>query len=403
MALPEPTCHESVSDSPYAAELRHRPLRRRFAPALERLYVRRRLSESRALIRAICLLAAVIGLYRWFPGLGRNTGMIHDSISWVVVLSSVFLAAIAFSPLFETTYSPVARVVIPLRNALAAISIAQLAAHGETETLMVLPLMVFGPLFFLGLSFPAGLVAVAAGVVSFAVAGAVAQLPSPIAVHAGLFLLVTVSLAAIAAYEGEKRSRRAFLESGLVAELARHDALTGANNRRVFDERLVNLWHRAIAEQRRLAILLIDVDHFKAYNDRYGHQAGDRALRAISDSLQAFVRRTTDLLARYGGEEFAIILYDVETPEVEDIARRMCRGVAMLALDDATGVEARVTISVGAAVIEPAANRAPRGGLQLADQALYAAKVNGRNRVELMDECEYRLLATGVFDRVAGE
>ncbi len=403
MALPEVVLLEALSDSPYAEELRQRPQRRHFAPKLEAEYVRRRLAENCGLIRATCLLVAAIAAYRWFPGLGHGSGMIQDAISWAVILASVFLCAVAFSPLFQSTYPSVARVIVPLRNALGAVSIAQLAAHGEAEALMVLPLMVIGPLFLLGLSFSAGLVAVAAGVASFAVAAAAAPLSGPVAVHAGLFLLVSVTLSVIAADERDKRSRRAFLESALVAELARHDALTGTHNRRVFDERLARLWQRAIREHARLAILLIDVDHFKAYNDRYGHQAGDRALRAIAETLQGFVRRATDLLARYGGEEFGVILYDVDTSQVEEIARRMCRTVASLAIEDAAGLESRVTISVGAAVIEPAADRAPRGGLQLADQALYSAKVNGRNRVELMDDSEYRLLSTGVFDRAAGE
>jgi diguanylate cyclase (GGDEF)-like protein len=105
-----------------------------------------------------------------------------------------------------------------------------------------------------------------------------------------------------------------------------------------------------------------------------------------------------DLLARYGGEEFAAVLYDIEAGQAKDVAERICRAVAELAIehrDSRTAVT--VTISVGVAVVKASAQRNPRGALQLADQALYGAKVRGRNRVELMDDEEYRMLVTGVF------
>jgi diguanylate cyclase (GGDEF)-like protein len=105
-----------------------------------------------------------------------------------------------------------------------------------------------------------------------------------------------------------------------------------------------------------------------------------------------------DLMARYGGEEFAAILYDVEADQAKEVAERICSAVAELAIehrDSRTAVA--VTISVGVAVVGATADRSPRGALQLADQALYEAKVKGRNRVELRDDEEYRSLVTGVF------
>jgi two-component system chemotaxis family response regulator WspR len=174
--------------------------------------------------------------------------------------------------------------------------------------------------------------------------------------------------------------------------------LTGAKNRRVFNEHLARIWLQAAADRRALSILLIDVDHFKAYNDRYGHLAGDDALRRVARAVQASVHRPLDLVARYGGEEFAVILYDVPGSQAQEIAERMRLAVMDLGVEHrASRTAEMVTISIGVAAIEPRADRECRGALQLADQALYEAKIRGRNTVELMDDTEYQFLVTGVF------
>jgi diguanylate cyclase (GGDEF)-like protein len=199
----------------------------------------------------------------------------------------------------------------------------------------------------------------------------------------------------------ERTARTSFLESRLIAELAERDALTGLKNRRVFDEHLEKLWDRAVAQRCTLAILMIDVDHFKAYNDRNGHQAGDRALRRVADTLQALVTRSTDVLARYGGEEFAVIVFDAERVQAEALAERMRRAVAALGFEHGGAPNDAVTISAGVALVEPSRGRRSRGAVQLADQALYEAKVRGRNRVEVLDPGDHEALQTGVFSRAA--
>ena len=168
----------------------------------------------------------------------------------------------------------------------------------------------------------------------------------------------------------------------------------------MFDEHLEKLWEQGVAERCSIGIVLIDVDHFKAYNDRYGHQAGDAALRRVAETLQALVTRPADLLARYGGEEFAVLLYAVDGFEAETLADRMrlARG-----RDWRSSIEVRATasstISAGVALVEPSRNRHSRGALQLADEALYQAKVRGRNRVELLDQVDHEALKTGVFSK----
>jgi diguanylate cyclase (GGDEF)-like protein len=174
-------------------------------------------------------------------------------------------------------------------------------------------------------------------------------------------------------------------------------------NRRVFDESLERLWQRAVAAERRIAILLLDVDHFKAYNDRYGHQAGDRALRHVAQVCQAIVTRPQDLVARYGGEEFTVLLYDVDAVEASKVAERMRKAVIGLALEHRDSrARQLVTISIGVAVVEPSVDRDSRGALQLADEALYQAKTRGRNRVEVLDANAHAALETGVFAKSTG-
>jgi diguanylate cyclase (GGDEF)-like protein len=386
-------------DSPYAIELQCVAANRRFRPRLEAEYARTRLMDGRALVRVTSVLAVLAAVLRGveLAVRGPRTGLFMIDFG-LVVAGSIVLAAIAWSPAFERLYLPWARTVIPLRNTLVAAHIAGAAAHGQLETLMALPLMLIGPFFFFGLRFPTALVAGVLTVTTFLAAALFFELPLPVAIHSGTFLVLAVIACAMAALHFEKCARTGFLEGRLIADLAQHDALTGTKNRRVFDEHLTRIWQQAIEDGRAVAVLLLDVDHFKAYNDRYGHLAGDLALRRVAQAAQRFVRRPLDILARYGGEEFAAILYDVEPGEAKAVAERMCRTVAELAIEHRDSrTAAAVTISVGVAVVQATLQRNPRGALQLADQALYQAKVRGRNRAELMDDEEYSMLVTGVF------
>lgn len=403
-SLPQPQSAASA-DSPYAAELQRGETRRRFQPRLEAEYVRLRLRETRSLIRVTCVLGALLALFclvgRGFQG---SAGRGHLLALAMVLLASAALAVIALSSWFERRYLPIADIVVPARNALAAVLITRMAAHGQFETLMAMPLMVVGPFFFIGLAVRPALFAVAVALASFIVSAAVFGLPLQLFVYSCAFLLILTGASSIAALQLDERFRKSFLEGRLIAELAEHDALTGTKNRRVFDQHLAGLWQQAMGAQRTIAVLLIDVDHFKAYNDRYGHQAGDRALRRVAEALQANAGGSHGLLARYGGEEFVVVLDDVQAPQAVRLAEGMRKAVAELAIEHRGGEERKVTISVGVAALAPAPGRGPRGALQLADQALYDAKVRGRNRVELLEEEDYSLLVTGSFSKstVAG-
>jgi diguanylate cyclase (GGDEF)-like protein len=388
-------------NSPYAAELQRGGASRSFSPQIEAEYIRARLRDDRTLIRAAAVLAALMTVLRGGERILLGTfNPAMWSVLAVVVTSSLALVGIAWSSAFERVYLRVAQIVVPVRNSLATLLIVQTAAHGGLEGLMIVPLMVLSPFYFMGLRFRTALVTVGATIVAFVAAAALFGLALPIALRALALLLMITVTCAIAARHLEKASRKSFLESHLIEELAQHDTLTGLKNRRVFDEHLDRLWQQGVEEARSLAILMMDIDHFKAYNDRHGHQAGDQTLRRVAQALQTFVTRPLDVLARYGGEEFAVILYDIDAREAEGLAERMRRAVGGLAIKhEGSHAGAAVTISVGVAAIRPSAERKSRGALQLADQALYEAKVRGRNRVELLDDAAHRQLVTGVFSK----
>lgn len=160
------------------------------------------------------------------------------------------------------------------------------------------------------------------------------------------------------------------------------DGLTGVANRRRFDESLKSEWNRCSRFNLPLALFMADIDHFKKYNDLYGHQAGDLCLQKVAAILNEQVGRSYDLVARYGGEEFACILPGIDISVALDKAQKMIQAVSDCALQHAASETAPiVTVSLGVAVVVPGTGRQPEELLAAADAQLYNAKNNGRNQV----------------------
>jgi diguanylate cyclase (GGDEF)-like protein len=169
-----------------------------------------------------------------------------------------------------------------------------------------------------------------------------------------------------------------------ISQMAHIDALTGLANRRHFDMFIHQEWNRAQRQGLPIAMLMIDVDFFKMYNDLYGHQRGDQCLKQIAEAIGTAVHRQTDLIARYGGEEFAVILPDTPLPGALKIAEEMRQAVGTLFIEHHKSPAAHfVTISIGLAVMTPGRNNVPKELIAASDEALYAAKNSGRNRVSV--------------------
>lgn len=171
-----------------------------------------------------------------------------------------------------------------------------------------------------------------------------------------------------------------------LTQLSLNDALTGIANRRMFDAYLKQEWRRAMRERTPLSVMLADVDHFKKYNDTYGHQQGDMCLIGVAAVMQLHMQRPADLLARYGGEEFAVILPGTDTDGALHMAGVLAQAVRDLRIDHSESDAATcVTLSIGVVTTIPSPEEGDGGMdmlLEQADLALYQAKKSGRNRVQ---------------------
>lgn len=178
----------------------------------------------------------------------------------------------------------------------------------------------------------------------------------------------------------EEELSRAFR---LVENLAMVDGLTGVANRRRYDEKMDREWRRAMRDGSLLSLLMIDVDHFKSYNDIYGHVLGDRCLRQVAVTAQEVIHRSSDLFARYGGEEFVAVLPNTDREGALLVAEQIRRAVEELRLPHSGNPHGFVTVSVGCATQTLGHNSPSTVLVEAADQALYLAKSNGRNRTEV--------------------
>lgn len=170
------------------------------------------------------------------------------------------------------------------------------------------------------------------------------------------------------------------LKSDLLEELSMYDGLTHIPNRRFFEEVYEKYYKKSLREGRSMGVLMIDVDHFKNYNDYYGHGKGDECLVKIAETLKNTLKRPGDIVARYVGEDFVILLYDVDADGVKTVAHNLVDSVAQLNIVHEFSSAARqVTISVGAA-LSKGVEEGKKELLERADEALYRSKQNGRNR-----------------------
>src|SRR6185437_1452129 len=399
MNFPAPLEHESFPDSAFAQELRRGFPELRFAPDLERLFQSFHLKSARTRVRffqlALGLLAVAVAVKMTVLD---SVPLSEVALGWLglVIPTCVALAGVSWGRLYERLYLPAARVLLPLIAAVAAIGVADRRIAGHPEPFCFLTTFSIAVFFLGGQLFREALLADAVMVGALGLAMAHAGWPAADVVYYTTELVITSAVGAFV-YRGiERQLRTSFLERGVLSEMVARDGLTGLKNRGAFDDDYDRLWQQAMRDRRSLALLLIDVDHFKAYNDRYGHQAGDRALRRVAQVVQRFARRPLDVAARYGGEEFLLALYDLGAADVREIAEELRESVQKLGIQHDDSPAAVVTASIGASIVSPRPGRSPEGAVQLADEALYAAKRGGRNGIRVVD-CYEVNYSTGTF------
>jgi diguanylate cyclase (GGDEF)-like protein len=170
-------------------------------------------------------------------------------------------------------------------------------------------------------------------------------------------------------------------QSDAMRELTLTDALTGVANRRSFNDAVDSEWRRCARAAAPISVIMIDIDHFKTYNDAYGHQAGDTCLKAVANAMKHCAGRSPDMLARYGGEEFVILLPNVAEHGAETVAQRILHEVRLLGIPHRMSTASNiVTVSIGAATIAPSEGGNPESLIRTADRLLYQAKEAGRDR-----------------------
>jgi diguanylate cyclase (GGDEF)-like protein len=374
--------------SPFADQLKRGFPKLRFTGLLEKdfrdFYVQQNLPRARlsGLIALILVLAVTcIDLV-----LGAATAELN-TLRLGVLCPLVAVIGIAISlPAARRYYTEVASVGVTLTGFVVTY-IAHLAAlNGASYVLAGLVLTILYACLFLGLLFNIAIGIAALLVLTHFVMGLFLGLSLNELYYMTAILGAAAVIGGISTYNLEHALRTNFLETRLLNDLAERDGLTGLYNRRIFDDYMGRVWRQSRREGVGVAIIFIDIDSFKIYNDLYGHQAGDDCLKRVAASIARCAKRPFDFLARYGGEEFVLVLYGPPDDYVHSLPEQIRRDVMDLLIPHAGSEVAKfVTVSVGVALARTGSNRSLAGAIQTADEAMYQAKREGRNRVVFKD------------------
>ena len=272
-------------------------------------------------------------------------------------------------------------------NGLAVFAISALAAgSGQPQFQMGDVLVIVYSTLFLGLLFRFVLTLAVCLLCAFISLGLALGVHGQDLAFAASVQVAAALMAVLSAARVERLMRTTFVETQLLNDIAERDGLCGLYNRRMFDTLTRRLWQQAQREHAALQVILVDIDHFKRFNDLYGHQAGDDCIRRVAGVIGNAARRPLDFCARYGGEEFALVLFAPSGLDAGALPEQLRRDIMSQAVQHADSDAASViTVSIGSAIAEPGSKRSLAGLIQAADEALYRAKQMGRNRVLHVD------------------
>jgi diguanylate cyclase (GGDEF)-like protein len=278
-------------------------------------------------------------------------------------------------------YQPAVQVAAPLFAAGTVLMAIEATPEQLPLVAARLLLATFYFYFMIGLTFGAAVRTNLILIGVYALAALVGALTPTVAVYSLFVLLCANLIGGSGCYALEYANRVAFLERRRLSEVALHDGLTGLLNRTALEEQARGLWRHAQLARLPVSVLLIDIDHFKAYNDRYGHQAGDLCLQQVATAIRGSVaRRPLDMVARYGGEEIIAILPGADRAHAADVAAAVLKAVADLGIaHGASTTRSYITVSVGVTTVDPGGDYSHEHAVRHADLALYTTKARGRD------------------------
>jgi len=359
-------------------------LRLRFPSDLEAEFLSAHRASSRRWVRvSMCVaLTTVLGFavidHRVLTGPQVPDA---DLVRFGLQLPLVLVMLVFTTQRFYRWFQPAIQIAAPLFG-LGLVVMATQASQAQLPLIGArLLLVTFFFYFMLGITFHAAVRSNLILVAGYATVAFFGNIPADIATYQLFVLLCANLIGAAGCYALEHANRVAFLERRRLADVAMHDGLTGLLNRTALDEQARRIWAQAVRDAVPVSVVLVDIDHFKAYNDRYGHQAGDRCLRDVAAAIRrAARRRPMDLVARYGGEEFIAVLFGADRSHAELVARSVLDSVSDLRIPHASSTtRPHITVSVGATTLASTKEIPQELAVQLADRGLYIAKERGRD------------------------
>lgn len=373
---------------PQAAQIKRGFRTLRFEPALEQefqeyFWTRYEFRTRVALIGG-ALLFALFAL-RDMRTLPAEVWRLTVGIRMLLIVPSILLVvALSFWKRMRRWMEVVVTVgVFIAMSGLTAIILASARMGSPLPYEGLILIMVF-TIFLSGLRFYKASISILLTVAGFIGASLILGMPSAQVVLQSYYLIGIMLVGLLGSYSLELSLRANFLNEGVARFRALHDPLTKLYNRRAAWDHMDRAWRLAFRERGLMALVLVDVDHFKRFNDRYGHLMGDICLTKVSMALSDRIRRPMDIVARYGGEEFVAVVYDITAENLARLCEDLRGAVFSLAIPHADNApHDRVTVSIGAILLRPAAgNVALNSALEQADRALYRAKEQGRNCCE---------------------